>query len=88
MTRATVTAMSQSEPTLAEIMRRLDELSIDVKNIPVMVNDQFVRHEVYRTQYDYIEKRLAQLESRHEWIVRTVGGLIVTAIVSLIITFR
>ena len=64
--------MSQSEPTLAEIMRRLDELSADVKNIPVMVNDQFVRHEVYR----------------HEWMWRTIGVLIIGALAQAIITFR
>lgn len=81
-------AMSLNEPTLAEIMRRLDELSADVKNIPVMVNDQFVRHEVYKTQYTYIEKRLSELEGRHEWVVRTIGALIIAAIAGLIITFR
>ena len=80
--------MSQSEPTLAEIMRRLDELSADVKNIPVMVNDQFVRHEVYKTQYEYIEKRLTNIEGRHEWMWRTIGVLIIGALAQAIITFR
>ena len=80
--------MSQSEPTLAEIMRRLDELSADVKNIPVMVNDQFVRHEVYKTQYEYIEKRLTNIEGRHEWMWRTIGALIISIVANLIITFR
>lgn len=88
MTRVTVTDMSQSEPTLTEIMRRLDELSADVKNIPVMVNDQFVRHEVYKTQYDYIEKRLAHLEGRHEWVIRTIGAIIISAVLGLVITYR
>lgn len=80
--------MSQSEPTLAEIMRRLDELSVDVKNIPAMVNDQFVRREVHETQYKHIERRVFKLESRHEWLVRTVGAIIVTAILGLIITIK
>ena len=80
--------MSQSEPTLTEIMRRLDELAADVKNIPAMVNDQFVRREVYNAQHTHIEKRVNRLENRHEWLVRTVGLVIITAILGLIITIR
>lgn len=80
--------MTQTEPTLTEIMRRLDELAADVKNIPAMVEAQFVRREVWDAQHGHIEKRVSKLEGRHEWLVRTVGLVIITAVLGLIITIR
>jgi len=72
-------AGAMSEPTLAEIMRRLDELSQDVKEIPLRVQEEFVRREVYVSERIHLDDRVRRLESRSEWIVRTVGALIIGA---------
>jgi hypothetical protein len=69
-----------SEPSLTEIMRRLDQLSVDVKEIPLRVQEEFVRREVYLSERGHIEDRVNRLESRSEWIVRTVGALVIGAI--------
>lgn len=65
------------EPTLSEIMRRLDEITIDVKSIPLRFEETFVRREVYRSDQKHLEDRVEKLESRSEWIVRTVGALVI-----------
>lgn len=72
--------MAETEPTLGEIMRRLDELSLEVRAIPLRVEETFVRREVYRADHRHIDDRIGKLESRSEWIVRTVGALVIGVI--------
>ena len=71
------------EPTLGEIMRRIDELSLDVKSIPLRFEEMFVRREVYRSDQGHLDKRVTSLESRSEWVVRTIGGLVITAVLAV-----
>ena len=78
MTVGTVGAMSQSEPTLTEIMRRLDELAQDVKDIPKNVEAAFVRSEVYKAERQYLDDRVSRLESRSEWIICKLSACPVT----------
>lgn len=77
-----------SEPTLGEILRRLEELTIEVKSIPLRIDETYVRRDVYRSDHDRISDamshlidRLDKIESRSEWTVRVVGTLIITAVV-------
>ena len=77
-----------SEPTLGEIMRRLEELTIDVKSIPLRIDETYVRRDVYRADHERISAamehmidRLEKIESRSEWTVRVVGTLIITSVV-------
>lgn len=72
--------MSLNEPTLGEIARRLDELAQDVKDIPIRISQEFVRADLHRAETNHLNDRVKKLESRHEWIVRTVGGLIFAVI--------
>ena len=80
--------MSQGEPTLGEIMRRLDELSQDVKDLPLRVQEEFVRRETYTAERLHLDDRVSRLESRSEWIVRTVGALVIGLIVGASNFFR
>jgi hypothetical protein len=80
--------MSQSEPTLTEIMRRLDELAQDVKDIPKNVEAAFVRSEVYKAERQYLDDRVSRLESRSEWIVRLIGAILMSGIITASITFK
>jgi hypothetical protein len=80
--------MSQGEPTLGEIMRRLDELAQDVKDLPLRVQEEFVRRETYVAERRHLDDRVSRLESRSEWIVRTVGALVIGLVVGASSLFR
>lgn len=78
--------ISPHEPTLGEIMRRLDDLSLAVREIPIRIDETYLRRDVHEAQMDkvtqslnHLLERLRKLESRSEWVVRTVGGLVITA---------
>jgi len=82
------------EPTLSEIMRRLEELTLEVKSIPLRIDETYVRRDVYSSDHvrfeqamEHIMVRIEKMESRAEWTVRTVGGLVITAIVSAVLVF-
>lgn len=82
------------EPTLSEIMRRLDEITIEVKSIPLRIDETYVRRDVYGSDHQRIEQamenimhRIEQMESRAEWTVRTVGALVIGAITSVALFF-
>lgn len=79
----------EHEPTLGEIMRRLDELSIEVKAIPLRFEESFIRRDVYRSDLERVQDslknltiRLEKQESRSEWFVRTVVGIVIAGIIA------
>jgi hypothetical protein len=80
--------MAEHEVTLGEIMRRLDDLTTEVKQINSNIGETYVRRDVYSSDsarfqqaMETITDRVAKMESRSEWVVRTVGALIIAAIV-------
>jgi hypothetical protein len=80
----------EHQPTLGEIMRRLDELSLEVKAIPLRFEESFIRRDVYRADLERVQDNLKSLtdrihkeESRSEWIVRTVGALVIASVLAL-----
>lgn len=77
----------ENEPTLGEIMRRLDEMSLELKAIPLRFDETYVRREVARADHEriiqalnFLTTRLEKIESRSEWTIRTVGALIFGAV--------
>jgi hypothetical protein len=80
--------MAEHEVTLGEIMRRLDDLTSEVKQINSNIGETYVRRDVYSSDsarfqqaMETITDRVEKMESRSEWVVRTVGALIIAAIV-------
>ena len=76
------------EPTLGEVMRRLDDLTIEVKQMNLNISQTYVRKDVYDSDSDrisqamtHITDRLEKMESRSEWVVRTVGALFIATVV-------
>jgi len=70
------------EVTLGEIMRRLDDLTSEVKQINTNIGETYVRRDVYSSDsarfqqaMETITDRVEKMESRSEWVVRTVGAL-------------
>lgn len=82
--------MADHEPTLGEILRRLEEVSIEVKSIPLRIDETYVRLDVYGSDsqrieqaMDHIVHRIEAMESRSEWVIRTVGVLVIGAVVGV-----
>jgi tetrahydromethanopterin S-methyltransferase subunit G len=76
------------KPSLGEIMRRLDDLTMEVKQMNLNVSQTYLRKDVYQSDSErfsqamvHITDRLEKMESRSEWVVRTVGGLMIATIV-------
>ena len=87
--------MGTHEPTLGEIMRRLDDLSLAVREIPIRIDETYLRRDVHEAQMgkvtqslDHLLDRIKKLESRSEWVVRTVGALVIAAVIGLIFAMR
>jgi len=80
--------MIEQQPTLGEVMRRLDDLTMEVKQMNLNISQTYVRQDVYSSDTDNIQQamehitdRLEKMESRSEWVVRTVGALIIATVV-------
>ena len=80
--------MTDHEPTLGEIMRRLEDLSLEVKQLNINIGETYVRRDVYSSDtarvlqaMEGITARLEKMESRSEWVVRTVGALIIATVI-------
>jgi tetrahydromethanopterin S-methyltransferase subunit G len=76
------------KPSLGEIMRRLDDLTMEVKQMNLNVSQTYLRKDVYDSDserfaqaMEHITDRLEKMESRSEWVVGTVGGLMIATIV-------
>lgn len=76
------------EPTLGELMRKLDDLTMEVKQMNLAISQTYLRKDVYESDSErisqamnHITDRIGKMESRSEWVVRTVGALFITAIV-------
>jgi tetrahydromethanopterin S-methyltransferase subunit G len=76
------------QPTLGEVMRRLDDLTIEVKQMNLNISQTYLRKDVYESDteritqaMDHITDRLEKMESRSEWVVRTVGALMIATVV-------
>ena len=76
------------KPSLGEIMRRLDDLTMEVKQMNLNVGQTYLRKDVYDSDserfsqaMEHITDRLEKMESRSEWVVRTVGALMIATIV-------
>ena len=76
------------EPTLGEVMRRVEDLTMEVKQLNIAIGETYVRRDVYSSDtarvlqaMESITERLQKMESRSEWVVRTVGALIIATVV-------
>ena len=76
------------QPTLGELMRGLNDLTMEVKQMNINISQTYVRKDVYDADSDrisqamtHITDRLEKMESRSEWVVRTVGALFIATVV-------
>ena len=69
-------------------MRRLDDLTMEVKQMNLNVGQTYLRKDVYDSDserfsqaMEHITDRLEKMESRSEWVIRTVGALFIMSVV-------
>lgn len=69
-------------------MRKLDDLTIEVKQMNLNISQTYLRKDVYDSDservtqaMEHITDRLEKMESRSEWVVRTVGALFIATVV-------
>lgn len=81
--------MAEHEPTLGEVFRILDDLKAEVKQLNISIGETYVRQDVYsadseriRVTYEHMIERLEKMESRNEWVTRTVGAILIGAIIT------
>lgn len=78
-------------PTLAEVARRVDDVVSRFDRVITAFETQYVRFDVFvgfKEQQGHVrevlEERLARLESRQEWLVRTIGAVVIAAVLGLV----
>ena len=76
-----------------ETTRRIDDLVSRLEALSVRLETKYVRFDLFEASKQLAEaeraqinQRLEKMESRSEWLLRLVGGMIVTAVLGLVIT--
>jgi hypothetical protein len=84
--------MTISGPSLHDVTRRLDEIAERLEKLAARIESGYVRIDLFEatkqlseTERGQLDIRLSKLENRSEWIVRTVGGIIIAAVLGLVI---
>ena len=69
-------------------MRMLDDLTMEVKQMNLNVGQTYLRKDVYDSDterisqaMEHITDRLEKMESRSEWVIRTVVALFIATVV-------
>lgn len=72
-----------------EIDRRFNDMSVRLSEMATRLETQYVRVDVFEatkrltdSEMSQISIRVGKLESRNEWLIRIIGGGVVTAILS------
>lgn len=72
-----------------EIDRRFNDMSLRLTEMSTRLETQYVRVDVFEatkrltdSEMAQISTRVGKLESRNEWLIRIIGGSVVTAILS------
>jgi hypothetical protein len=76
---------NQNERTTGELGRLLDSVISRLEALIPQLDQTYLRKDLFETEKRIISDRLDKIESRGEWIVRTVGGLFIAAIFSAVI---
>ena len=88
-----------SERTAGELGRRFDEIANRLEGLLVRLDATYVRQDLWRSEKDSIEGRWKQevdalkdrttaIESRQEWVIRTVGAVVIMAVLGTIFLVR
>ena len=75
-----------------EVTRRLDEVTTRLEALGTRMESTYVRFDLFEaskqlseTERVQMSSRIEKLEARSEWLVRTVGAIVVAAVLGLVI---
>jgi hypothetical protein len=76
--------MANDDRTIGEIGRLLDSVLVRLESLVSQLDATYLRKDLFESRMDTVEDRLEKIESRGEWIVRTVGALIIAGVFSAV----
>lgn len=76
--------MTDGDRTLGEIGRLLDSTLTRIESLVTQLDATYLRKDLFNQRMEGIEDRLDKIESRGEWVVRTVGALVIAGIFSAV----
>lgn len=75
-----------------EVTRRLDDVTSRLEALAVRMESTYVRFDLFEaskqlseTERLQMSQRIDKLESRSEWLIRTVGAIIIAALLGVVI---
>ena len=75
-----------------EVTRRLDDVTSRLEALATRMESTYVRFDLFEaskqlqeTERLQMSQRIEKLESRSEWLIRTVGAIIISAVLGLVI---
>lgn len=74
-------------PSLGELSRRVAEVLAKFEGLLRDLDLKYVNKEVYKAEKQHSDQRLGGLEDNLKWVVRTVLGLVITALIAGVIYY-
>lgn len=75
-----------------EVTRRFDEMTDRLEAISHRLETTYVRFDLFEAskqlesaEREQLSQRVAKLESRNEWLIRTVGGMLIAAALGVVL---
>lgn len=88
------TAPSNDYSFSGEVDRRFNDLSLRLSEMATRLETQYVRVEIFEatkrlndTELANISTRVGKLESRSEWMIRAIGGGLITAMLGMLFIY-
>lgn len=89
--RERIDAPVDQQPSPYELGRRMDDVANRLEGIMARFETQFLRAEVFEAYKEYLrsehrelDERIKKVESRQDWVVRTVGTVLIGAILGAV----
>jgi hypothetical protein len=84
--------VSEEYSPLGDVSRRMDEVVQRMESLALRIETTYVRFDLFEaskqlneTERLQLSTRLDKMESRSEWLIRTVGGVVVSGILGLVV---
>lgn len=84
-------AASSTGPSPYELSRRMDDVATRLETIVVRFETQYLRTDVFeaykqglRNEMDALEDRVKKTEDRQDWMVKTVGAVVISGVVGMV----
>lgn len=83
----------EGEYSVGELGRRLADITGRLEGLATRMETTYVRFDLFEaskqlseTERAQLDSRISKLEARSEWLIRTVGAMIIAALLGLVVT--